>query len=155
MATAVRLVGLILVLNVIRYLVAGPIEQLTVLPPLIAAMAESAGYFNSEFSTRDWVTSFLYNGLMWGAAVLAFHWMHPRLRGGWVARSLQSYGLMCGFFLAVSAIYMNHYSHPPTFYLYNMGSAVIAFTVVALANALLYPRIMRRGREASLEAAVA
>ncbi|MEX2570888.1 MAG: hypothetical protein WD737_06250 [Gemmatimonadota bacterium] len=144
MQTALRLFALILALNVIRYVVAGPLEQMTVLPPLFTAMAESPDYFNNSFSTVDWVTSFLYNGAMWGIAVLVFHSIHPQLPGGWLAKSVQSYGLLCLFFLSVSAIYMNHYSHPNSFYLYNMGSAVIAFGVVAVANTILYPRLVAR-----------
>jgi hypothetical protein len=142
MTIFLRLLGLILLLNVIRYIVAGPIEQLTVLPDLFEMMAANASYFNTSFDAVDWITSFLYNGVMWAVAVITFHWMHPQLAGGWFIKSLKAYGLACLFFVSVSAIYMNHYSHPATFYLYNMGSGAIAFTVVAVANAWLYPRLV-------------
>ncbi len=155
MSTIARLIGSILILNAVRYVVAGPIEQLTVLPPLFAAMADSPTIFNTDFSSSDWITSFAYNALMWAAAVLTFHGMHPQPAGGWAVKSLKSYGLMCVFFLSVSAIYMNHYSHPQVFSLYNMGSAVIAFTVVAPANALLYPRIVCRKQKMETGASVA
>lgn len=140
----VPLLGLILILNVVRYVVAAPLEQLSVLPGLFQAMGDNASYFNTSFTTWDFATSFFYNGVMWAVAVIAFHVMQPRLAGGWLAKSLQAFSLMWIFFAAVSAIYMNHYSHPKAFYLYNMGSAAIAFTVVALANALLYPRLVDR-----------
>lgn len=37
-----------------------------------------------------------------------------------------------------------HYSHPPDFYVWNILDAVIAFGTVALANGLLYGRVMGR-----------
>ncbi len=151
MQIALRLLALIFLLNVVRYLVAAPIEQLTVLPGLFEAMEADASTFNTSFTTVDWITSFLYNGVMWAVATVAFHWMHPRLSGGWIAKSLKAYGLMCLFFLSVSAIYMNHYSHPAAFYLYNMGSAVIAYAVVAVANGFLYPRLVTRRARAVAE----
>ena len=35
---------------------------------------------------------------------------------------------------------MNHYSHPKDFYFFNVLDALIVFTIVAVANGLLYPR---------------
>ena len=43
---------------------------------------------------------------------------------------------------AISAIYMNHYSHPRDFFFWNILDGVIAFGAVAVANGLLYRRVM-------------
>ena len=65
--------------------------------------------------------------------------MRTRLRGPLVVRSLKAYGVMWLMFASVSAIYMNHYSHPKTFYIFNILDAVIVFPIVAVANGLLHP----------------
>jgi arginine exporter protein ArgO len=51
--------------------------------------------------------------------------------------SLKTFALGWLFFASVSAIYMNHYSHPKDFYLWNILDAVLAFLIVAVANGLL------------------
>jgi len=140
--TVLRFLVLVVLLNVVRYLVAGVIEQALVLPHLFGAMAESPEYFRTQFATWDWVTSYLYNFVMWGVAAWVFHLLRPVLKGGDVVTSLKSFGLMWLMFAAVSAIYMNHYSHPRDFYLWNILDAVIAFATVAVANGLLYRRVM-------------
>lgn len=140
--TVLRFLVLVVLLNVVRYLVAGVIEQALVLPHLFGAMAESPEHFRTEFATWDWVTSYLYNFVMWGVAAWVFHLLRPVLRGGDVVASLKSFGLMWLMFAAVSAIYMNHYSHPRDFYLWNILDAVIAFSTVAVANGLLYRHVM-------------
>ena len=142
--TFVRFLALVVLLNVVRYLVAGVVEQMLVLPHLFGAMAESPEYFRTEFTTWDWITSYLYNFVMWGVAAWEFHLLRPVLRGGNVVASLKSFALMWLMFAAVSAIYMNHYSHPRDFYLWNILDAVIAFGTVAVANGLLYGRVMGR-----------
>ncbi len=143
--TLVRFLVLVILLNIVRYLVAGVVEQMLVLPHLFGAMAESEEYFRTEFETADWVTSYLYNFVMWAVAAWVFHLLRPVLKGGDVAASLKSFGLMWLMFAAVSAIYMNHYSHPPDFYIWNIVDAVVAFGTVALANGLLYRRVMGAG----------
>lgn len=140
--TVLRFLVLVVLLNVVRYLVAGVVEQALVLPHLFGAMAESADYFRTEFATWDWITSYLYNFVMWGVAAWIFHLLRPVLKGGDVVASLKSFGLMWLMFAAVSAIYMNHYSHPRDFYVWNILDAVIAFGTVAVANGLLYRRVM-------------
>jgi hypothetical protein len=47
------------------------------------------------------------------------------------------------FFASVSAVYMNHYSHPKDFYIYNILDGLVVFPIVAVANGLLYPRFFR------------
>jgi hypothetical protein len=145
MKTFLRLVLLTLFLNLVRYVVGGLIEQATVLPRLMGAMAASRSYFNTQFTRADWVTSYAYNFVMWLVAVVAFHLMRPRLGKGRFKPSLKGFGLMYLFFAAVSAIYMNHYSHPKAFYGYNILDGFVVFGVVALANAVLYPRVVERG----------
>ena len=145
MGTIPRLLLLTVLLNLVRYLIGGLIEQVTVMPRLLSAMAASPAYFNTAFTPTDWATSFAYNFAMWLTAVIAFHLMRPRLGAGRWAPSLKGFGLMYAGFASVSAIYMNHYSHPKAFYVYSIVDGAIAFGVVALANALLYPRLVERG----------
>jgi hypothetical protein len=145
MKTFLRLLLLTVILNLVRSFIGGVIEQATVLPRLMGAMAASRSYFNTRFTQADWVTSYAYNFVMWLVAVIAFHLMRPRLGTGRFAPSLKGFGLMYVFFAAVSAIYMNHYSHPRAFYVYNILDGLLVFGVVAVANALLYPRVVERG----------
>ena len=144
MATFLRLLALVFALNIIRYLAAGPIEAFTVLPRLFAAMEASPSYFRNEFTTLDWITSYFYNFMMWASCVLCYHFIHPSLAGSSIVRSFKTFALLYLFFVSVSTIYMNHYSHPYDFYLYNILDGAIAFSVVALGNGLLYPRLMGR-----------
>ena len=137
-----RFLVLVVLLNIVRYLVAGFVEQMLILPHLFGAMADSQEYFRTEFRTLDWVTSYIYNFAMWAVAAWVFHLLRPVLKGGDVVASFKAFGVMWLMFAAVSAIYMNHYSHPPDFYLWNIADAVIAFGTVALANGLLYSRVM-------------
>ena len=82
-----------------------------------------------------------YNYAMWFVAAVVFHLLNPVLRGSIWVRSLKSYLLMAAFFCALAAVYMNHYvAGIRPFYYWSMVDALIVFTVVALANALLYPR---------------
>jgi len=77
-------------------------------------------------------------------AAVVFHLLNPVLRGSIWLRSLKSYLLMAAFFCALAAVYMNHYvAGIRPFYYWSMVDALIVFTVVALANALLYPRFFR------------
>ena len=66
-----------------------------------------------------------------------------------LVRSLKSYGLMALFFIALAAVYMNHYVEPiRSFYRWSMVDACIVFAVVAAANAYLYPWFMGTGEPA-------
>ena len=53
-----KFLALVVTLNLVRYFVAGPIEQFTILPKLFELMSENPTIFNNEFTTFDWVTSF-------------------------------------------------------------------------------------------------
>lgn len=139
---ALRFAALVVVLNVARYLVAGVVGQQLTMPGIMGVMQSHPQYF-SDFSGRwDLPTSYLYNFFMWAVAAWLFHLLRPVLRGGDMAASLKSFGLAWLFFAAVSAIYMNHYSHPKSFYAWNLIDSVLAFGVVAVANGALYRRVM-------------
>ena len=140
--TFLKLLGLVVVLNIVRYLAAAPLEMLLVFDPLFGAMEESPSYFNTDFTTLDWVTSYFYNFMMWFSITLIFHVAQGGLAGGYVVRSLKIYGVAWLFFASLSAVYMNHYSHPKDFYLLNVLDAAIVFSIVAVANGLLYPRVL-------------
>lgn len=143
MKTFAKMLGLVILLNIIRYVVGGPIEMFLIGSKLFGAMDQSASYFNTEFSTVDWITSYFYNFVMWFTIAWLFHLLKPVLRGSFVVTSLKVFGMGFLFFASVSAIYMNHYSHPRDFYLYSLLDALIIFPLVGLANGLLYPRFFR------------
>lgn len=137
--TVVKFLILVILLNIIRYAYAYlPIEQLA-FTPMFRVMAQHPSYFNTDFTTVDWVTSYLYNFMMWLVFTWVFMLMHPRLKGHLVIRALKVYGLMLLIFASIRAIYMNHYSHPKEFYFYSIFDALLVFPVVAVATGLLYP----------------
>ena len=138
----VRFLGLVLILNVLRYGGGYLFEPYVIFPGLMGAMAESASYFRTQFTTFDWVTSYFYNFVMWLTCVWLFHLLRPALRGSDLAASLKVFGLLWLMFASISAIYMNHYSHPRDFYFWNVFDALLVFTLVAIGNGLLYRRIM-------------
>lgn len=43
----------------------GFVEEIVIFEKLGAAMAASPSYFNLKFTSADWVTSYLYNFVMW------------------------------------------------------------------------------------------
>ena len=61
----VRFLGLVLLLNILRYAGGFLFEPWVIFPGLFGAMEESASFFRTEFRTIDWVTSYLYNFMMW------------------------------------------------------------------------------------------
>ena len=138
-----KLILVCVLLNLVRYFVIGFAEGLVIMRPLGTAMQESISYFNTDFQTIDWVTSYFYNFVMWFTITYAFHRTHPALQGPLVVRSLKVYGFFFIVFASISAIYMNHYSHPKDFYFYNILDAALVFPLVALANAYLYPLLFR------------
>ena len=144
MNTSVRLLILVIILNVVRYVIGGAIEQFTIMEPMHRVMPQFPECF-SEFSVNDFVISLLYNFVMWFAATLAFHKMHPSLGGPMILRSLQSFGIMCLFFIGLAAVYMNHFTDPiKPFFLWSMVDALIVFAVVGLAAGLIYPFFFRK-----------
>lgn len=151
MVTYLRLLGLVILLNLIRYFLIGYAEAALTLPGLFGAMAESPDYFRTDFTTFHWVTSYLYNFVMWAVLVWLYHLLRPVLAGHEVWRSLKVFGIGFLFFAAVSFIYMNHYSHPEAFYLFSVADAAIVYALVGVANGLLYPLIVpSRGKPVEL-----
>lgn len=147
MKTVVKLAALVLLLNVVRYLVGGFVEGFTIMEPMHRPMALYPEVFDTDFTTADFTISLVYNYLMWFFAAVIFHLLNPVLRGSIWVRSLKSYGLVAAFFCSLAAVYMNHYvAEVKPFYAWSMVDAVIVFTIVALANALLYPRFFRQAR---------
>jgi len=95
--------------------------------------------FNANFGVNDFAISLVYNFVMWLAVVWVFHLAHPVFSGLLIWKSLKVFGLMLLFYLGVSAVYMNHYTDDlKPFYLYAMADGVLLFTLVGLANGLLY-----------------
>ena len=137
-----RFLGLVVVLNVVRYTVVAGVEAAFIFDRLFGAMEQSPEYFNSDFATVDWVTSYGYNFVMWLVVAWVFHLLRPVVRGVDVVASLKVFGIMWLMFAAVSAIYMNHYSHPKDFYVWNILDGVVAFGLVGIVNGLAYRRIM-------------
>ena len=144
--TCLRFLALVVALNIIRYVVGGLVEGPLIFPPLFGVMEENATYFNSDFQTIDWVTSYLYNFAMWAIVVWIYYIARPVLSGSEIVRSLKIFGIAFLFFASVSFIYMNHYSHSKDFYLINVADALLMFLLVGLANGLLYPLLMPKGR---------
>ena len=139
-----RLIILVLLLNIIWYLVGGPIEAVTVMEPMHRIMPQYPDVFNNNFTTTDFAISLFYNFMLWFTVELVFHWLHPVLRGPIWLRSLKCYMLMALFFCSLAAIYMNHYSDQiKPFYLWSMVDALILFPLIGLANGILYPRFFR------------
>ena len=139
MATTLKFLALVILLNIIRYAYAFlPVEQLATFP-MFAVMGENPSYFNADFTTMDWATSFFYNFMMWLTCTWVFLLMQAQLKGHIIVRALKVYGLMFLMFASISAIYMNHYSHPKEFYYYSILDALLVFPVVAIATGLMYP----------------
>lgn len=137
---------LVLVLNIVCYTIPLPLESLIVFAPLFGAMAESTNTFNTNFTTFDWITPYLYNFTMWLTITAFYLLLEPQLKGHAIVKSLKVYGLAWLFFASVSAIYMNHYNHPKDFYLWNTIDALIVMPIVAVANGLLHPWLFKRDR---------
>ena len=137
--TVVKLLALVVVLNIVRYVVPGPLEALFIFDGLFGAM-EKSSCFNTNFTTFDWATSFFYNFMLWLSITWLFFLSESNLKGHYVVRSLKLYGVAWIFFAALSGVYMNHYAHTKAFYFFNVLDALIVFTIVALANGFLYPR---------------
>ena len=138
-----RFLALVVILNVLRYVIGGfLVEPFTIFSGLFTAMQESASYFNSVFDTFDWVTSFFYNFMMWLICVWVFHLLRPVIKGSDLVASFKVFGIMCLFFASISAILMNHYSHPKDFYFWIVLDGLLMYALVATGNGLLYRQIM-------------
>lgn len=138
--TVVRLLLLVVALNVIRYLVIGPMEQVTIMEPMHRGFVDYPDFFNADFGANDFVISLLYNFSMWVAVVVSFHYMQPALGGPLLVRGLVSFGLSGLFFVSLAAVYMNHFrDHIKPFFFWSMVDAVLVFSLMGVAAGLLYP----------------
>ena len=136
---------LVLILNIIRYLLGGPIEAVTIMEPMHEVMPKYPEVFDTDFTGTDFAISFFYNFMMWLTATWVFHVAHPAVSGNFIVKSLKIFGLMCLFFISLAAVYMNHYTAPiKQFYLFSMIDAIIVFSIVALGNGLIYPRLFKQ-----------
>ena len=135
---------LVVLLNVARYLVGGGIEAYTIMEPMHAPLPLFPEVFNNDFTSTDFAVSFFYNFMLWLSAAWFFYLLNPVLKGNIWVRSFKAYGLSCLFFVSLAAVYMNHYTAAvKPFYFWSMVDALIVFSVVAAANALIFPRLFR------------
>jgi uncharacterized membrane protein YvlD (DUF360 family) len=142
--TILKLAALVVLLNIVRYTAGGWIEGFTIMEPMHRPLPLFPEAFDQDFTTTDFMISLGYNYAMWFVAAVVFHLLNPVLRGSIWVRSLKSYLLLAAFFCALAAVYMNHYvAGIRPFYYWSMVDALIVFTVVALANALLHPLFFR------------
>ncbi|MGN8226303.1 hypothetical protein [Gracilimonas sp. BCB1] len=140
-----KFLGLVFILNLVRYLIGGPIEAVVLMEPMHAVLPQYPEVFDNDFSSTDFAISLFYNFMMWLTATWVFYIAHPQVKGSYIMKSLKIFALMGLFFVSLAAIYMNHYtSDIKVFYLYSMLDAVILFPLVGLANGLLFPRIFRK-----------
>ncbi|MBL7994403.1 hypothetical protein JNM05_03440 [bacterium] len=138
MRTFSKLLLLAVLLNVIRYVLGFPIEAFLIFDGMAESMLSSSAYFKNDFLASDWAASYFYNFMMWFVCVWLFHIARPDLRGSDLLKSVRLFGILFLFFASVSAIYMNHYSHPKEFYYYSIADGLIVFAIVGAANGILY-----------------
>ncbi len=144
MKTLLKFLVLVILLNVVRYVFAYPLEGRFVIPGMFGVMEKFPESFNNDFTGTDFAISLFYNFMLWLAAAGIFQLAHPKVNGGFIAKSLKIYGLSCLFFLSLSAVYMNHFNDAvKPFYLYSMLDALILFPIVAVANGVIYPKLFR------------
>lgn len=145
MKTVFKFLGLVLLLNIVRYFIGGSIEALVLMEEMHAVMPQYPEVFDTDFSTRDFIISLFYNFMMWLTAAWVFYIAHPQVKGNFIIKSLKIFGLMGLFFVSLAAVYMNHYTADiKTFYLYSMLDAVILFPLVGVANGLLFPKLFKQ-----------
>lgn len=145
MKTFLKFLGLVFILNIVRYLIGGPIEAIVLMEPMHAVIPQYPQVFDTDFSTTDFLISLFYNFMMWLTATWVFYIAHPQVKGSYIIKSLKIFGLMGLFFVSLAAVYMNHYTaEVKVFYLYSMLDAVILFPLVGLVNGFLFPRIFKK-----------
>ncbi len=138
-----KLLLLVFLLNSIRYAVGWPLERLLIQERLAAAMETNSDIFNLQFNAWDWTSFVFINFMIWFLVSVIYVKIEPVVHGHPIRKSLKVYGVMFLFFVAISAFYMNQYSHPGDFYIYNILDAMLIFLLVAVANGLLHPRLFR------------
>lgn len=88
--------------------------------------------------------------MLWLSFSWIYYYIHPVFKGNHVTKSLKLYAIMLVVFASISAIYMNHYSHPKDFYVWSVVDAALVFPVVAIANGLLFPWIFKKELKSGL-----
>jgi len=142
--TFLKFLGLVVALNIIRYTVPLPYEFPLAVAPMMAVMEKHSSYFNSSFTNIDWITSYVYNFILWLSFTWVYFYIHRSFKGNHVTKSLKVYAVMLVVFASISAIYMNHYSHPKDFYFWSIVDAALVFPVVAIGNGLLFPWVFKK-----------
>lgn len=145
MKNAFKFLLLVIILNVIRYTLLVPIEAMLIFD-WHDRVLKGADYFNYDFSTIDWATSFFYNFMMWFIITYIFSVAHPILKGNMIISSLKVYGMMYLFFVFISAVYMNHYQDKE-FHIIIILDGLITFSMLAVANGLIYPLIFKKAQK--------
>jgi len=141
--TLAKLLALTVALNIVRYVVGGVIEGITIMEPMHTPMAAYPEIFK-DFGAADFALGFLFNFAMWFAAVLAVHLMWPALKGSAMVRAFKGYATMWLFFASLAAVYMNHYlAGVQLFYRWSIVDGMILFPLVALAHGFFYPMLFK------------
>lgn len=142
--TFAKLLALTVALNIVRYVVGGVIEGLTIMEPMHAPMAVYPEVFNNDFGVVNFALGFFFNFVMWFAVVLAVHMMWPALKGSAMVRAFKGYAAMWLFFGALAAVYMNHYlPGVQPFYRWSIIDAMILFPLLAAAHGFFYPMLFK------------
>jgi len=140
-----KLLLLVFLLNIIRYLFGFPFEYFFVMEGMHGVMPEYPNCFQTDFTGVDFGSSFFYNFMMWLLAAWMFVLAYPALKGSYIVRSLKVFSIMGLFFISLAAIYMNHYTIPiRTFYLYSMLDAIFLFPIVSIGNGILFPLLFKK-----------
>ncbi len=143
MRRVLKLTLLVALLSVIRLGLGHPLERLLLNDRIDAAILASSGYFNTQFSTLDWVTYCFYSFVKWFSVSALYMKLDSVVHGRPLVRSLKVYGVAFLFFASISAAYMNQYNHPSDFYIYKILDGLLVFTLMALANTWIYPLVFR------------
>ena len=140
--TYLKLLGYVILINVLRYFPGGWIESVTIFEPMHAPMADYPDCFG--FTEADLPSSLFYNFCLWLIVIILFHIAHPAIKGKMIYKSLLIFGLCGAFFISLAAVYMNHFTEGiRTFFRYSMIDGLILFTYLGIINALLYPVIFK------------
>ena len=134
---------LVFLLNSICYAVGWPLERFLIQDKLVEAMDNNADIFNVQFTAWNWAAYFFLNFMIWFLVSMIYVKIEPLVHGHPIRKSLKVYGVMFLYFVVISAFYMNQYSHPGDFYVYNILGLMLIFPIVAVANGLLHPRLYR------------
>jgi hypothetical protein len=132
---------LVFLLNSVRYAIGWPLERLLIQERLSAVTEGSPDIFNGAFGPWEWAIYFLANFMTWFLISVIYVKIEPQVHGSPMRKSFKVYGVMFLYFVAVSVTYMNQYSHPSDFYVWNILDRMLIFPIMAVTNGLIYPRL--------------